>query len=220
QQARVLSAALGDRDTLDGEQIAQLFARLERRSDARFRVYDTSGALIADSARQMAGAALDEHAKYPAGDDRNVRSRILYRLGAWRVGARDWLLSLPDRLRAPAARSSAVERAAVPPEVQAALAGRYGAATRLTPGQRSSTMFSAVPIRRQGAIAGAVVASQSTFRLLSTLYAIRLRTFEIVVASIVAAALLTALAPPTVVRPLARLRRQASAVAERRGALP
>src|SRR5262249_25571996 len=53
QQARVLAAALGDRETLDGEQIAQLFTRLERRSDARFRVYDTAGAVIADSARQM-----------------------------------------------------------------------------------------------------------------------------------------------------------------------
>ena len=60
----------------------------------------------------------------------------------------------------------------------------------------------------------------STFRLLSMLYAIRLRTFEIVVASIAAAALLTAIAATTVVRPLARLQRQAWAVAARRGALP
>jgi two-component system sensor histidine kinase ChvG len=81
-------------------------------------------------------------------------------------------------------------------------------------------MFSAVPIRRGGAVVGAVVASQSTFHLLSALYAIRLRTFEIVVASLAAAALLTAFAATTIVGPLTRLRRQASAVGERREALP
>ena len=74
------------------------------------------------------------------------------------------------------------------------------------------TMFSAMPVRHQGAVTGAVVASQSTLRLLSTLYAIRLRTFEIVVASIAVAALLTALAATTVVRPLTRLRTQSSTI--------
>jgi two-component system, OmpR family, sensor histidine kinase ChvG len=219
QQARVLAAALGERDGLDGEQIAQLFARLERRSDARFRVYDTNGAVVGDSARQMAGTALDERASYPGGDDRTVRGRRLYRVGLWLIAVRDWVLSIPGHADSPVTRAP-VEPSAVPLEVRAALDGRYGAATRPTPGQRSVTMFSAVPIRRQGAITGAVVASQSTFRLLSTLYAIRLRTFEIVVASIVVAAFLTALAATTVVRPLTRLRRQASAVAERRGPLP
>jgi two-component system, OmpR family, sensor histidine kinase ChvG len=219
QQARVLAAALGDREALDADAIAQLFARLERRSDARFRVYDARGTVIGDSMRQMAGTALDERAKYPGGDDASARGRRLYRIGVWLIGVRNWLLSLPDRARTPPARSP-VERSTIPSEVQAALAGKYGAATRVTPNQRSVTMFSAVPVRHQGTITGAVVASQSTFRLLSTLYAIRLRTFEIVVASIVVAALLTALAATTVVRPLARLRHQASTVAERRGTLP
>jgi two-component system sensor histidine kinase ChvG len=219
QQARVLAAALGDREALDGEQIAQLFTRLERRSDARFRVYDARGGLLADSARQMAGTTLDERAKYPGGDDRSVRGRGLYRVGVWLIDARNWMLSIPDRMRTPPGRSAS-EPSPIPAEVQAALAGRYGAATRPTPGQRSVTMFSGVPVRRNGTVTGAVVASQSTFRLLSTLYAIRLRTFEIVVASIAVAALLTGLAATTVVRPLTRLRRQASAVAERRGPLP
>src|SRR5258708_25537010 len=52
QQARVLAAAFGDRAALDGGEIAAAFARLERRSDARFRAYDASGAVVADSARQ------------------------------------------------------------------------------------------------------------------------------------------------------------------------
>ena len=57
-------------------------------------------------------------------------------------------------------------------------------------------------------------------RILLALYAIRLRIFEIVLGSLVAAAILTLLAAATIVRPLTRLRRLASQLAERRGALP
>src|SRR5690606_3292443 len=114
----------------------------------------------------------------------------------------------------------APERSGVPPEVGTALDGRYGAATRRTPGQRSLTMFTAVPVREGGAVIGAVVVSQSTFRVLQSVYDVRLRIFQVVVASLVAAALLTALAAMTIVKPLRRLRRQATALAERRGPLP
>ncbi|MBA3886308.1 MAG: HAMP domain-containing histidine kinase [Acidobacteria bacterium] len=62
--------------------------------------------------------------------------------------------------------------------------------------------------------------SQSTHRILQALYGVRLRIFQVVVASIVLAALLSALMAATVVRPLARLRRAATAVARRRDALP
>ncbi len=219
QQARVLAAALGDAP-LEGDRVARTFARLERRSDARFRVYDSNGALVGDSARQSAGTVLDDRAKYAGGDDASVRRRLLYRLGVWVVDFRNWFASFPASPSTVPGRASPTPASTPLPEVKAALEGRYGAATRVTAGQRSVTLFSAVPIRREGAVIGAVVASQSTFRLLATLYAIRLRTFEIVVASVFAAALLTALAATTVVRPLERLRRQAAAVAERRGALP
>ena len=67
---------------------------------------------------------------------------------------------------------------------------------------------------------GVVVASQSTHRLLGALYAVRLRLFQIVIVSFVAAILLTAFAATTIVRPLTRLRRQATDFAERRGPLP
>jgi two-component system sensor histidine kinase ChvG len=105
---------------------------------------------------------------------------------------------------------------AIGAELQAALAGRYGAATRVTPGQRSVTLFSAVPVRDGEAVIGAVVVSQSTFRILQALYDVRLRVFQIVVASLVAAAIVTVIATTTIVRPLAKLRRAAGAVADRR----
>jgi two-component system sensor histidine kinase ChvG len=219
QQARVLAAALNDRAAMAPDDLSQVFAGLERRSDARFRVFDASGQLVGDSARQAAGTALDDRAYPAASDERKVRGRRLYRLGAWLAHVRRQLVSWLSPAE-PGADQPGGDTSATPVEVRAALAGRYGAATRPTPGQRSVTMFSAVPVRHQGAIVGAVVASQSTFRILTALYAVRLRLFEIVIGSLAAAALLTALAATTIVRPLGRLRRQATASAERRGPLP
>src|SRR5919109_5537491 len=51
QQARVLAAVLGARETLDEAEGQELLIRLGGRSDARLRVYDTDRRLIADSAR-------------------------------------------------------------------------------------------------------------------------------------------------------------------------
>jgi two-component system, OmpR family, sensor histidine kinase ChvG len=215
QQARLLAAAFGDRPVLDGADLSTVFKRFELRSEARFRVYGAAGELLADSARHAASTPAGDYAS-SGSYERGVRRRHLYRLGSW-------LVQLPDRLVAwvrPEEASHAGTEESVPGEVLAALAGRYGAATRRTPGQRSLTLYSAVPVRHEGTITGAVVASQSTFRILTALYAVRLRAFEVVLASLVAAALLTAIAATTIVRPLGRLRRQASALAERRGALP
>lgn len=217
QQARLLAAALGDRGELVGDHTSQVFGRLEFRSEARFRVYGPHGELLADSARHAAVApAATEYYPSAGHDERGIRTRVLYRLGAW-------LVQLADAIRSwfrPADVPGAAAEETVPGEVRAALAGRYGAATRRTPGQRSLTIYSAVPVRFAGTVTGAVVASQSTFRILTALYAVRLRAFEVVLASLVAAALLTAIAATTIVRPLGRLRRQASALAERRGPLP
>src|SRR5262249_5221314 len=82
------------------------------------------------------------------------------------------------------------------------------------------TLFSAVPVRHDQNVIGAVLVTQTTFRSLQALYAVRLRIFEIILASIAAAAALTALAAATVVRPLAQLRREASDLATRRARLP
>jgi two-component system sensor histidine kinase ChvG len=223
QQARVLAAVLGGGATFDRDGLNAMLARLGRRGDARLRVFDAAGVLIADSDRVPADPAAVAPATYPAEPTgtAGTRRRILYRVGAAMANARDalsatlrsWIMRAPDEGSAPAADTvSAVLREA--------LAGRYGAATRPTPGQRSLTLFSAVPIRHDGGVSGAVVVSQSTFRILQALYDIRLRLFEIVVASIAAAAGLTTLAATTIVRPLVRLRRRADALAQRRGPQP
>jgi two-component system sensor histidine kinase ChvG len=77
-----------------------------------------------------------------------------------------------------------------------------------------------VPIRHGESVTGAVLVSQSTFRILQALYAVRLRIFEIVVTSMLAAAILSVAMSATIVRPIVRLRREATALAERRSLLP
>ena len=229
QQARLLAAVLGDSPAIDAPAAARSFTRLERRTDARLRVFAADGTLLADSRAasgpQPEGAAEPPgDAAYDQADTRSrgapgVRERILYRVGAALAGVRariralvrSWWIGRLYVQRAPAGDEE--------PELRQALAGRYGAGTHHTPGQRSLTLVSAVPVRHQGTVTGAVVVSQSTFRILQALYGVRLRIFQVVVMSVAAAAGLTAVAAMAIVRPLRRLRSQASALAERRRTL-
>jgi len=225
QQGRIIAAALSDRERLDPAAARDLLGRLSQRGDARYRIYDAGGAAVADTnSIRLAGEAAGTRAVsafYPANS--GIRARLLYRIGAWVVRGRATASGLlrrllrVDRGEAPKANPSAD---ATPIEVLSALAGRYGATTRPTPGQRSLTLNSAVPVTQGNAVTGAVLVSQSTFRVLQALYDVRLRVFQVVVASLAAAALLTALAAKTVVRPLGRLRGEAAALAERRNRLP
>ena len=66
QQGRVLAAALADAAVLDADSVGRLFARLEPRGDARYRVYDSRGALLGDSARGRAAVRGEPITRYEA----------------------------------------------------------------------------------------------------------------------------------------------------------
>jgi len=224
QQGRLVAAALSERAAIEPAAVYEFLSGVGQRGDARLRVYGADATLIADSNRiRFPGEAPASSARssYPE-TTKGVRARALYRAGAWLAAARrklaEWTSRFLVRRRQPPPQE--VPDEGVPPEVSVALTGRYGSATRPTPGQRSLTLYSAVPIRRGSEIVGAVQVSETTFRVLQALYDVRLRIFEVVVASFFAAALLTVVAAATVVRPLVRLRRNASDLAERRGGLP
>lgn len=219
RQGRLLAAALAGQDAVSGGAAEAILARLEDRGDARIRVYDAQGRLVADSVRIPPAApppARDEASA--AGADRGVRDRPLYRVGAWLAGTRHALeraarfLLIRPIPEGPAGPDEAA--AAPPPEVRRALGGRYGAATRPTPGQRSLTLNSAVPVRSPGGVTGVVLVSQSTFRILQALYSVRLRVFEIVVASLAVAGVLSVVLSTTIVRPLVRLRHAAAVLVD------
>ncbi len=225
QQARLLAAALGDRDALSPSAAQDLLGRFGRVADARLRVYDAQSSLVADSIR--APVAHEEKA-LGASDRYDVpapggRHPLLYRVGAGLAAVRrtvaGWIKPLV-RMSAHRSAHPAPESQFPTPEIRAALRGQYGAATRRTPGQRSLTLTSAVPIKRGDGVIGVVLVSQSTFRILQALYSVRLRIFEIVVASMLAAALLSVAMSATIVRPVVRLRGEATALADRRSLLP
>jgi two-component system sensor histidine kinase ChvG len=104
--------------------------------------------------------------------------------------------------------------------VEAALAGRYGAATRRTPSQRSVTLYSAIPVHGTGGdVVGAVQVSQSTLRLLRDLYQVRLAIFEAFLVSVAVAVVLSLFVSGTIARPLKRLYRETTDLLDRRGRL-
>jgi two-component system, OmpR family, sensor histidine kinase ChvG len=224
QQARLVAASLGGRDGVAPDEADRLIAALERRGDARIRIYDASATLVADSARDARSAASRQLAESASeySPSAGIRRRLLYRLGAWIVRTRRAISTLSRRVLVPSAPESttaadAAREPSIGPEVRAALDGRYGVDVRATPGQRSLTLYSAVPIRGGDRVIGAAVVSQSTFRILQALYDVRLRIFQIVVASLAAALVLGLVTSATIVRPLVRLRRAAIALSDRRG---
>ena len=97
QQGRLVAAALGDRDRILPDEAEAMLSRLGRRGDARIRVYDAAGVLLADSVRapdlgipeQPSDAASSGYAKASG-----ARERLLYRLGAWLAGVRRAMASL------------------------------------------------------------------------------------------------------------------------------
>jgi two-component system sensor histidine kinase ChvG len=206
QEGRLLAAALEAVENLEANHARRILVQLGQRHQARLRVVD-----------RVRGARREPHdpAAAPAGS--TPQKSLLYRIG-----------SLPIRLlrslgRAPPPDQLAQDGAPgtlLGPEVRAALDGRYGATTRvLSDTPRTVMLFIAIPIRIEGGVEGAVVVSQSTTRILSALYAVRLDVFRVFLASLAAAVVLTLLMATTIARPLARLRRRAGELLDRRGRL-
>ncbi len=218
QQGRLLAAALAGRAELSDADPELILLRLGQRSTARLRVYDERGQLLADSSRL--GPRRESGEEAPP-EPPTARTSWLYRLGAGLFALASRLFD-PGSWLAPAV-TPAVEPYAEPaserPAVVAALAGRYGAATAPTPGQRSVTLHSAIPILDGERVVGVVLVSQSTLRLLRDLYDVRLAVFRVFLASLAAAVVLTLVLSTTIARPLKRLRREASELLDRRGRL-
>ncbi len=230
QEARLFAGALSSLpvdtfypDEIDAVAAETILRQLDSRSVSRLRVVDRYGNVVVDSAK-FGPRKLEP--PDPAGegatasDEPALRSSWFYRLGAFLYGLLDRIL--PGPASAPASQASS--DAELPPllerrEVREALAGRYGAASRPTPDQRSLTLVSAVPLHQGDDVVGAVLVSQTTFRILQSIYGARLDLFRLILASVLAAVLLSAVVATTIVGPLERLRQQASALVDRRGRL-
>jgi two-component system sensor histidine kinase ChvG len=218
QQGRLLAAALGGQGELDAGRARELLDRLQGRTGARLRIYDRQGTVLVDSARLGLQKAEPAPVTRYTPDSPRSRDSLLYKVGAflYRLYQRATDGSAPDLPR----KLDPSPPPAFPPEVQAALAGRYGAATRPTgDGYSSMTLTSAIPVRSQGQVVGAVLVSQSTLRILRSLGVVRLAIFKIFLGSVAVAAVLSLFLSATIARPLRRLRDEANDLLDRRGRL-
>ena len=233
QQGRLASAALskgsggGQTPGVDPETAVRLLARLQGRTEMRLRVVDLQGRLLADSAQLIPprpAPVIDRRSIY---FDRRAASLEARRTWLYRLGA--WVYRLPGRFATafgPPEPPSGTEtfyidgQPLLGREIKAALDGRYGATVRPTRGgPRSLTLYSALPVRDGDRVAGAVLVSQSTYRILRALYDVRLDVFKVVLLSVAVAAILSLLVSTTIARPLEALRNEANELLDRRGRL-
>src|SRR5208283_717152 len=227
QQGRVLAAGLGDAGPGLPQNAIRLLQRLRQRHDARIRVLDARGVLLADSSHlpegitPAQGAASTAGPSGVAGDQPNARAAqetFLYRLASFPV--RLWRRYLrPPQPPLDSDEYYSGARILSGPEIVDALAGGYGAETRITAGQQSVTLYSAIPVLSKGTVVGAVLVSQSTYRILSDLYALRLDIFRLFLWSVATAVVLSLLVSATITIPVRRLRDRAHAILDPRGRL-
>lgn len=230
QQGRLLAAALSGRGELDGDEAQRVLGQLGRRVDARLRVVDRDGRVLADSS--LLGPRREAGGDEPAAATDSPRDNPLYRLGTTINRIYRTLRPIPEP---PSGTYSAGGRGGVldGPAVREALGGAYGADFRVGPGPSGravSTLYSAIPVTGEPVeipeaatvapeVVGAVLVSQSTARVLSSLIDVRLSIFKVFLLSVAAAVVLTLLVGTTIVRPLHRLSDQARALVDRRGRL-
>ena len=233
QQGRIISAAVGGAGTLDSGLAKEVIGRLRMEQEARYRVLDTGAQVIVDSSGlgPAEPAAADDSARLtdksavrqaydkvpspddpPAGRDRlSAEDSLLYRAATFPVRFFRTYLSPPQAPLESADFYVGKDRLDGREVIQA-LNGGYGAATRISSaGQISVTLYSALPVwnRDRSAVIGAVLVSQSTYRLLRDLYSVRLDIFRIFLGSVAAAVLLSIFLSLTISRPLRRLGNEA-----------
>ncbi len=216
QQGRLLAAALGggaELGPLDSRGAEALLRRLDQRTDSRARILGQDGALLADSS--LPGphrTKVDPRYSRPP----EAQGSLLYEVV---VG----LYRLYRQMRAPVPSRGRLAPDPFPtPAVAAALTGKYGAAVKRTEDtiwRPSLTLHSAIPIRRGGQVAGVVLVSQSTLRILRALDEVRLAILKVFLVSVIVAAILSLLLAGTITHPIRRLRDEANALLDRRGRL-
>jgi len=215
QEGRLLAAALEATGRLESTDARSILLHLGMRHIARLRVVDHDVEVIADSSALGPRREPDAPSIDPTtGSD---RERPLYRIFLLPVRAARWLGGQSPEETIPPRPFDELPITAI----RQALEGRYGAATLIRPtiGRDTVELHIAIPIRIDGQVAGAVLVSQSTWRVMNTLYAVRLDIARVVLISLAVAGALSLLLGLTIARPLARLRQRSEELLDRRGRL-
>lgn len=230
QQGRLIAIALADSGELKAERCITLLKRLKGQTFARLRVVNREGKLLADSSVLFAQTTDPKSQAVPQAtesQDSPLKNKT-------KGESSDWLYSLISNLikffrELTGAPRSDLETAdfytkdkpLLGPEIKAALEGLYRPATRLSIGEqrRSIILYCAIPIYNFKEIVGAVLVSQSTYRILVDLYDVRMATLRIFLWCLLLAIFLSLFLSRTIALPLRRLRDEAEAVLDKRGRL-
>jgi len=228
QQGRLLSAALRDSEQLK-EDALRILKNLDGNQDARIRIVDVQGNLLADSSSPVLipavkSSEIQSGIKSISRSDAfyneippSIREHWLYRLAVSPLNLIRRIVSEPAVPLVSAEYYSGSTQL-MGPEIQAALEGRYGAYTRYSGGgQRSVNLYSALPVTVYGEVAGAVLITRSTYRILTDLYKLRLDMVRVFFLSIAAAAALSLVLARTITIPVKKLRDQAESFLDHRG---
>ena len=223
---------------LEREAALDLIRSLAGQHQSRLRVIALDGELLADSstidlgedAESTATAELPDGQPAPAvggqvtAEDEapeidNPRESMLYRIASSPVRLLRRLAGSPERPLASAdfyTEHSYLEGE----EIRAAFDGHYGATTRVSVGgQISVTLYSALPVVLDGVVRGAVLVSQSTFRILQDIYRLRTDVFTIFLVCLGVAIVLSIFISLTIARPISQLSRRALEAVDERGRL-
>lgn len=219
QQGRVLSAALTGR--LDEAPV--IIDNLNRRVDSRIRIVDAGGQLIADtSLAEVVESSPPVLKSWSREYETTVSAEetLLYRIAVYPINTLGKLL-FPPSPDLGSGEFYSGKKVLDGQEVQAALSGRYGAATRLSSGgQRSINLYSAIPVWESGAeevVAGAVLVSRSTYQILSYLYELRLDIIRIFLIFLVLSALLSFFLAMDITIPVVKLKNEAGEILDKSG---
>ena len=231
QQGRLLGSALSapDAGSLEEESL-RILRSLDERVDARIRVVDINGRLLADSAtvirpslpvnQQSRQAGVVSESNSGAQAEPAPNTLLLYRIAVFPVNVVRKLLVPPSNYST--AEFYSGQQVLLGPEIKAALDGRYGSITRYsTGGQVSVTLYSAIPVFAEGRqdVMGAVLVSRSSYGILRNLYRLRLDIIKIFCISLVVSLCLSLLLSLTITRPLKKLKTEAEHILDTSGKL-
>lgn len=221
QQARVLAAALSNQGSLDEEKAVLFLKNLNGESKTRLRVVDPEGRLVADSSTLFTPEIHKAEAPYWSRYNKetlsnSARTPLLYRIAVLPIRLYRKLFQPPVPVKEAGFYESS--KPFTGEEISKAFEGKYGAVTRLSlGGQRSVTMYSALPVFDGSRVIGAVLASQSTYRILRDLYEMRLVVLKVFLVSFIAAVLISLFLYYTIAFRIRRLEKDAVSITAGRG---
>lgn len=224
QQGRILAASLGGGKDIEPTDVDRFLKNLAGRTETRLRILDSDGRLIGDTSspsksvepEPVGKVSSRSYASLDVMEEELDQNTFLYRLATYPIRVYRKLFDPPVPVGEPDDYDSRYPFDGA--EVKAALEGRYGAATRLsTGGQRSVTLYTAIPVYSENDVVGVVLSSQSTYRILKDLYEIRLFILRIFLASLIAAILISLFLSATISSRIKKLSREARSISTGKG---